>query len=520
VRRATAAEAAGRVDDQSMAGMLRWQARHRPDATAVICGNQRRDYATLNARSERLAAGLLARGLAAGDRVAVLMANRIVYLEIYLAAARSGLALVPVNPALTGPEIEYILADSGATLLIADVDLVPAAGGVLPVVTVGGPDNELEYLIADAGPSGTGPSGTGPVLAGPDPGPGTVFFQGYTSGTTGRPKGCLQTLGAFVDHHRRSFAAYRHDERDIMLMPGPLFHEAPALFSLAQLFYGGTVLLMSRFDAEMAVSAIEEYQATMIGFAVPTMLDRMIPVAAGRDTGSLRSIIVAGAPLHPDTMAGTLRAFPSAELNEFYGGTEIGLVTSIGHRAGREHGSSVGAPLPGLDVLLLDNDDQPVAAGEVGQIYVTPVMMAGYHGRPEATAAATRVIGGVPWLTLGDLGRLDAHGHLHLVDRKSHMIITGGENVYPAEVEAVLLEHPGVADVAVIGLPDPDWGEAVTAVIVAAAGGAPSLEELRAFARERLAGYKTPRRLEVVEAIPRTASGKIIKHQLKANLAD
>jgi acyl-CoA synthetase (AMP-forming)/AMP-acid ligase II len=498
--------AAGGVNDESMPGMLRWQARHRPDAVAVSCGDQRRTYAELDARSERIAAGLLARGLARGDRVAVLMANRIEYLEIYQAAARSGLTLVPVNPALTGPEIEYILADSGAVLLVAEAGLAAGAGPALPTVTVGGPDDELEKLIATADPAG----------AGPDPGPETVFFQGYTSGTTGRPKGCVQTLGAFVRHHQRSFARYRHDDRDVMLMPGPLFHEAPALFSLAQLFYGGTVLLMPRFDAEAAVTAIEQQRATMIGFAVPTMLDRMIGVAAGRDTGSLRSIIVAGAPLHPDTVNRVLQAFPSTELNEFYGGTEIGLVTNIEHRAQREHGASVGTPLAGMDVLLLDDEDRPVPTGEIGQVYVTPVMMTGYHGRPEATAAATRTVDGVRWLTLGDLGRLDAFGHLHLVDRKSHMIITGGENVYPAEVEAVLIEHPGVADVAVIGLPDAAWGEAVTAVIVPG-GDPPGLEELRAFARTRLAGYKVPRRLEVVPVIPRTASGKIIKHKLKAD---
>jgi acyl-CoA synthetase (AMP-forming)/AMP-acid ligase II len=497
------------VNDESMPGMLRWQARHRPDAVAVICGDQRRNYAELADRSERIAAGLLARGLARGDRVAVLLANRIEYLEIYQAAARSGLTLVPVNPALTSGEIEYILADSGATLLIAGAGLATALATGLPTITVGGPDDEFETLIAGADVI----SG-----AGPEPGPETVFFQGYTSGTTGRPKGCVQTLGAFVRHHRRSFAQYRHDDRDIMLMPGPMFHEAPALFSLAQLFFGGTVLLMPRFDAEAAMTAIEQQRATMIGFAVPTMLDRMIGVAEGRDTGSLRSIIVAGAPLHPDTMDGVLRAFPGTELNEFYGGTEIGLVTSIEHRAGRSHGSSVGTPLPGMDVLLLDDEDRPVPAGEIGQVYVTPVMMAGYHGRPAATAAATRTVDGVAWLTLGDLGRLDARGHLHLVDRKSHMIITGGENVYPAEVEAVLIEHPGVADVAVIGLPDSAWGEAVTAVVIPA-GDPPGLEELRAFARARLAGYKVPRRLEVVAEIPRTASGKIIKHVLQADLA-
>jgi acyl-CoA synthetase (AMP-forming)/AMP-acid ligase II len=509
------------ADDQSMAAMLRWQARHRPDAIAISCGDQRRTYAALDTRSERIAAGLLTRGLAAGDRVAVLMANRIEYLEIYQAAARSGLTLVPVNPALTSPEIEYILADSGAVLLIADAGLVSGGGPVagagsgvateLPTITVGGPDDELEQLIAAAAVPDAD------LAAWPEPGPEAVFFQGYTSGTTGRPKGCVQTLGAFVGHYRRSFALYRHDDQDIMLMPGPLFHEAPALFSLAQLFYGGTVLLLPRFDAEDAIAAIEQQQATTIGFAVPTMLDRMIPVAAGRGTGSLRSIVVAGAPLHPDTMNGVLRAFPSARLHEFYGGTEIGIITDIEHRAQREHGSSVGTPVPGFDVLLLNDDDRPVPAGEIGQIYVTPVMMAGYHGRPEATAAATRTVDGAAWLTLGDLGRLDEHGHLHLVDRKSHMIITGGENVYPAEVEAVLASHPGVADVAVIGLPDATWGEAVTAVITSG-GDPPGLDELRAFARTRLAGYKTPRRLVLVAEIPRTASGKILKHRLRASL--
>jgi acyl-CoA synthetase (AMP-forming)/AMP-acid ligase II len=487
--------------DESLAGLLRWHAQHRADATAIICGDVRRSYAELYARSEQLAAGLLSRGLHPGDRVAVLLSNCVEYLELYSAAALSGLTLVPINAALTSSEIAYILEDSQAVLVVAAAGLeVP---GELPTVVVG---VDYEPLLAGA-----------PALELAAPSPDAVFFQGYTSGTTGRPKGCVQTLGAFVAHFRRSFALYRHDEQDVMLMPGPLFHEAPTLFSLAQLFYGGTVLLLARFEATGALAAIEAHQATTIGFAVPTMLDRMIPEAAAHDTSSLRSIVTAGAPLHPETRAGTLRAFPSSALHEFYGGTEIGIITNIEHRAEHQHGSSVGTPVPGFDVVLLDGNDQRVPPGEVGLIYVSPIMMTGYHGRSEATAEATRTLDGADWLTLGDLGRLDEHGHLHLVDRKSHMIITGGENVYPAEVEAVLAEHPQIDDVAVIGLPDAEWGEAVTAVIMTS-GRAPDLESIRLFARARLAGYKTPRRVIVVPAIPRTASGKILKHRLRSDL--
>ena len=165
-------------------------------------------------------------------------------------------------------------------------------------------------------------------------------------------------------------------------------------------------------------------------------------------------------------------------------------------------------------MTLLDDNDAPPAPGGVGQIYVTPRMMTGYHGRPAATADATRTLDGVEWFSLGDRGRVDDNGHLFLVDRKSHMIISGGENIYPAEVETVLIEHPDVLDVAVIGLPDPEWGEAVTAVITSA-GTPPDAEALRSFARPRLAGYKLPRRVEVVPEIPRTASGKILKHRLR-----
>lgn len=496
---------ATRVDDESMAGMLSWHSRRRPDATAVVCGDRRLSYRRLDERSERLASGLLSHGLTPGDSMAILLPNCIEYLELYEAAAKCGLTVVPINTGLTQPEIDYILDDSGVALVVADDRSTVKTA--LPVLTVGGAENPYEKLIEEA-----------PDRIVSRPAPDAIFFQGYTSGTTGRPKGCLQTLAAFVTHFRRSFYLYGHDADDIMLLPGPLFHEAPTLFGLAQLFYGGTVVIMPRFDADQAVEALVREHVTLIGFAVPTMLDRMIPAAEGRETPALRGVITAGAPLHPETMDQVLRVFPTTALHEFYGGTEIGIVTSIEHRAARAHGSSVGTPIPGLDVTLLDDKDVPVAPGEIGQIYVTPRMMTGYHGRPEATAEATRTLGGVEWFSLGDLGRVDDNGHLFLVDRKSHMIISGGENVYPAEVEAVLIEHPDIVDVAVIGLPDPEWGEAVTAVITSA-GSPPDVEALRSYARSRLAGYKLPRRVEVVPDIPRTASGKILKHHLRNDFA-
>jgi acyl-CoA synthetase (AMP-forming)/AMP-acid ligase II len=494
-----------RVDDESMPGMLRWQAVHRPDATAVVCGECRLSYADLDRRSDALARGLLGRGVRPQDRVAVLLGNRAEYLEIYEAAARSGLVLVPVNTQLSSPEIEYILEDSGAVLLVTDVPGL--TGGRLPTILLGddGVDG-YEALIAGA-----------PDVPVPLPAPDTVFFQGYTSGTTGRPKGCVQRSEAFVAHHRRSFALYRHDEHDVMLMPGPLFHEAPALFSLAQLFFGGTVVVMPRFEAATALETIERERVTMIGFAVPTMLDRIVQTDDAHDTSSLRAIVTAGAPLRADTCDDVLARFPTAALHEFYGGTEIGIITAIEHRSARAHGTSVGTPVPGSSVLLLDDADREVPVGEIGLIHVSPVMMEGYHGRPEATQEATRTFDGVPWLTLGDLGRLDEDGHLHLVDRKNHMIISGGENVYPAEVESVLMDHPGIVDVAVLGLPDPDWGEVVTAVVTTD-GPVPDLAAIREFCAGRLAGYKTPRKVIAVDEIPRTASGKILKHVLRGRL--
>ena len=303
-----------------------------------------------------------------------------------------------------------------------------------------------------------------------------------------------------------------------MLIPGPLFHEAPTLFLLAHLFAGGTIVLMPAFDPRQLLSAVEAHRCTSIGFAVPTMLDRVNEVHDTHDTSSVRQITTGGAPLHGTTLDATLETFPNAELFEFYGATEIGLATTVAHRA-EGHPGSCGRAFPGISVAIFDDAGGPLDAGERGLVYITPVLMEGYLNNDAATQAGTVVHAGVRWFTLGDVGFLDENRYLHLVDRKTHMIISGGENIYPAEVEAALMDHPGVRDVAVVGAPDERWGETVVAVIVAD-DPAPTLDELRQFLEGRLAKYKWPRRLERLAELPRTPSGKVQKHRIVLSSSD
>ncbi len=501
------------VDDRSMGGMLRWAAANHPDRAAVICGDLRWTWRQLDERANRAANALLGLGIRPGDRVGLYFTNHPDYLALYLAAAKTGIVAATVNPALTASELGFILGDSGAVLVVTDAPRAPIVAQARPdlrALVVGADFDDL-LTAADAGEP--------PVQVEVD-GP---FYQGYTSGTTGFPKGCVQTHRAFVDHHWRCHDAFGSGYPDVMLIPGPLFHEAPALFALEHLMFGGTLVVLPTFTPEALLEAVAAHGCTLLGFAVPVMLARMcdlLEADPGRyDVSGLRSIVVAGAPLLEDTLQTTLRAFPNAVLREFYGGTELGVVTSVDHRQCPERGRTAGIPLRGIATLILSPEGEILPPGEVGEVFASPVMMAGYHGRPDATAEAVRTFDGVDWISLGDLGFLDKDGYLYLVDRKKHMIISGGENVYPVEIENVLAEHRAVADVAVIGLPDARWGEKVTAVVVTATGKNLTLDELDTFCRSRLAGYKIPKHLVVLDDLPRTPSGKVLKHVLRDMLA-
>jgi acyl-CoA synthetase (AMP-forming)/AMP-acid ligase II len=508
------------VDDRTMGGMLRWKAQQDPAGLALVCGQARWTWRMLNERTNRVAAALRSLGLGVGDRVGLFLTNHADYLAWYLALAKTGVVGVPVNPALTAPELAYIVADSGCRLLLVDEGRHPSAAGMPAALPAGTPapaqlllgSSEYRELLELADP-GEPPGSIDPAAA---------FFMCYTSGTTGAPKGCVQSHRGFVDHHWRCHDGFGFGPDDVMLIPGPLFHEAPALFSLAQLFFGGTVVVLETFTPELAVAALRAERCTTVGFAVPVMLQRIcqhLAAAGDRDdwTG-LRSVVVAGAPLLAETMHAVLDTFPATALIEFYGATELGVATFVDHRECPQRGRTAGRPFPGMATLILDETGEQLPTGEVGEIFVSPVMMDGYHRRPEATAEATRRFGEASWLSLGDLGYLDADGYLQVVDRKKHMIISGGENVYPVEVENVLVDHPAVLDAAVLGLPDQRWGEIVTAAVVTATGADLGLDEVDAFCRARLAPYKVPKRVFVLEDFPRTASGKVLKHVLRADL--
>ena len=501
------------VDDVSLGGMTRWNARYRPDHEALICGDRTATYAELSVRANRLAHALAAQGVQCGERVAVYLPNCIEYVEIYVAAAKLGFVVTPVNYMLTEREVGYILDDSGASALIYGRE----KRSVVDALREPGASATIPDLLVDVGEGGSYES---LLDAGRDDEPKQVaptepFFQGYTSGTTGSPKGCLQTQRAFVDHFKRSLYHFDHRDDAVMLIGGPLFHEAPALFTLAQLFYGGTVVILPSFTPNAAMQAIQDHRCTMMGFAVPTMLDAM-NMLGEYDVSSLRQIVCGGAALRAPTITATLDRFRNADLFEFYGATELGLMTTINHRGATKPGS-VGRPFPGIGLAVVGEDGERLSTGRRGQIYITPIMMEGYYNRPEKTAEDSLQIDGVSWFTVGDVGYLDDDGYLFIVDRKKHMIITGGENVYPTEVEAVLIEHPGITDVAVIGLPDEKWGEAVTAVVVAAPGAEPSRADLQEFSVGRLAAFKIPKRVITVDALPRTPSGKVLKHVLRAD---
>lgn len=491
-----------------------------PGGTALIDGHtgRRRTYAELHARTSALADALARRGVRRGDRVGLLALNSPEFIEVLLAAAKLGAITVPVNVRLTAEEARYVLADSGASVLLHSSRLAGVAKSAadgLHVHTLTGIPSAAERAADAAG------SAYEDLLASGDPAPlerdvaeSDIAVIMYTSGTTGQPKGAMLTHGNLLWQTIHAMAMGEGlSFRDVTVTAAPLFHiGALGVHTLPLLYLGGVNVILESFVPAQVIGAMAEHRATVM-FLVPAMW-AAISRSPELDHPGLRPprmSLCGGAP----APLPVLKSFTDRGWNfaEGFGLTETSPGCSVldsGHVVSKA--GSIGQPLPHLRWQLVDDNDRAVPSGEVGELIVRgPNVFTGYWGKPAETAEALR--GG--WFHTGDLGRADADGYVTLVDRKKDMIITGGENVYPAEVEQVLYAHPEVDDVAVIGMPDEKWGEGVLAVVVRPPGSELTAAGLIAWARGRLAHFKCPSHVEFAAQLPRNAAGKLLKRELR-----
>jgi acyl-CoA synthetase (AMP-forming)/AMP-acid ligase II len=495
-------------------------ARH-PDRAAIVMepGGQIVTYGELESRSARLARALREAGLRPGDRIALLLDNRAAMLELAWAAQRSGLYYTPVNTRLSGDEAAYVVDDCGATVLFAAAAVAPLAAEVracAPRVTrfvaVDGPIDGFETLSSFVDGVTDEPLD--------DECEGSPML--YSSGTTGRPKGVRRLVsgqpygtenpvGPLLD------GVMGFGPGKVYLTPAPLYHSAPLVWSMTVHRSGGTLVLMERFDAQACLDVIDRERVTHAQF-VPTMFVRMLKLPddarAEFDGSSLQAVVHAAAPC-PVEVKRRMIEWWGPIVSEYYAGTEGGGLTWIGSTEWLEHPGSVGRAAWG-EIHICAESGEELPVGEPGIVRFGGGANAfEYHNDPEKTRQTFDQRG---WSTLWDVGYLDADGYLYLTDRLTYMIVSGGVNIYPAEVEAALLSHPAVGDAAVFGIPDDDWGEEVKAVVEPAAGVAPSPElaaELLAHCEGVLARYKLPRSVDFVDAMPRDPNGKLYKRTLR-----
>lgn len=486
----------------TMAGGVREFAASAPGTVAVVDGDRALTYRALDDRASRLARALLAGGLRPGDRVAVRLGNRLEYPEVIAAAAKAGLVLVPVGTRLTGAEESFVLEHSGARAHISDTEPPVPVEVVLRVGGTGAASYEKALESAPA---------ADPMAPVDENDPCCLY---YTSGTTGTPKGVLSS------HRARTLMCYLAamewglGARRVSLAAAPMYHGAGMVFGYAPVVTGGTVVMLAEWDPERMLALAERHRARSV-FLVPTHAQTLRASGAlGRyDASSLDTLYFNAAALPAVLKDWVMDAFPHAGVHELYGSTEAGIVSNCRPSdAGRT--GSVGLPWYMTEVRIVDPAGAPAGPGERGELFSrSPFLMNGYLRDDAATGGCTTEDG---FLTSGDIVVRDEDGFLYVVDRKKDMIISGGVNIAPREVEDVLAAFPGVADCAVVGRPDERWGERVTAYVVARPGAPVDAAALEAHCRERLSGPKVPRGIEFLPALPRNAAGKVLKRELRA----
>ena len=490
-----------------------------PDRPALRIGTAVWRFADLHTRVLQAAALLRALGVKPGDRVGWLALNHPDYVTLMCACFRLGAVLVAINARLVAREIAYILADAGVDVIVSETAFLPLVEDARAAAGLG------TILLLDAGHDGRSAfadavEAHAPDAAMPAIAPDDIALQLYTSGTTGFPKGALlshrQLLGTIEKGRLTGEAWGQWDADDVALVAMPLFHIGGTGWALHALEAGAAMVILPRPDVPGMVAAIAGEHITRM-FAVPAVLLAMCQYleTAPADLTSMTELYYGASPIPLDVLRRSMAAFPNAGFIQCYGATETcGTVVFLPPQdhdpAGNARMRGCGKPCPGNQVKIIDGEGNPLGPGQVGEICIASVsVMSGYHGKPEATTKA--VVDG--WYLTGDAGYLDEDGYLFIHDRVKDMIVSGGENIYPAEVENALHEHPAVADCAVIGVPDDKWGEAVKAIVVKKAEVTP--EALIAFARERIAGFKVPKSVDFIDVLPRNPSGKILKKDLR-----
>ncbi|WP_214403959.1 AMP-binding protein [Pseudonocardia lacus] len=498
------------------------------DEPAVRCGPVERTYPQLHGRAARLAAALDALGVGPGDRVAIVLRNDVAYLEAMIAVGLLGAVPVPVNWHWRARELAHLLADCAARAVLAHTHLVEEVEAALPdgatIVEVAVPDGLAAAYGLPAAPPLTGrhPDLEGlvgahePWTRAPDTAPMAMI---YSSGTTGTPKGILRDPlrpedGPVIAQVVFQTFGIRPGHR--VLLPAPLYHTAPNTHAAIAAATGLDITIMPRFDAEEALALVERHRINSTQ-VVPTMFVRMLnlPEQARRryDLSSLEAVVHAAAPCPPAVKRRMIDWLGPIVL-EYYGGTETGMVTWCDSAQWLAHPGTVGRAIDGADVRIVDPDGGLLPPGESGRVFLKPPPFwpaFTYHGDP-AKRAAIELDG---YVTVGDVGYLDDDGFLHLNDRSTDMVISGGVNIYPAEIEHALLEVPGVRDAAVFGVPDPEYGETLVAHVDTDPDTGPSAERIGELLRASIAGYKVPRRIVIDRELPREDTGKLFKRKLR-----
>ena len=490
-------------------------ATRKPDAPALIDGERRLTWRQFRERRDRLAVALGELGLSPGEHAVIYSPNSMEYVLASAASRAARIVPVPMNHRLSADEVAYVLDDSDAALVFVADAFVP----MIDQVRARAP--RVRHWVSLERQRPPWAVALDDLLAGEPRAPlaiddGTAIGGSmiYTAGTTGKPKGALRRsveMASVLPRLQELDVAREH----VHLAAGPLYHSAPGAFASYTHLFGGTVVVLGKFDPEAALAAIARHRCTST-FMAPTLLKRIVElpaeVRARHDVGSMQVIVVAAAPCPMRVKEEAMRQFGPV-LYEFYGSTELGVNTILRPEDVLRKPGSCGRAAAGLELAILDDAGRPRPAGEPGELFVRRYagVFDEYYKKPEATRETARG----EWLSVGDVAWMDDEGFVYICDRKRDMIISGGVNIYPAEIEDVLHRHPAVADVAVFGVPDDDWGERVHAAVELRPGAAAGPDEIVAFARAHLADYKAPREVSFHGALPRDTAGKLVKRVLR-----